>query len=466
MRKLEIGEIKEAVRGRLVSGPPERYVQGVSTDTRTLEKDNLFVALRGDNFDGHTFVDRAVQAGAAGVVVEERGLPEKLPEGVGVVLVKDTLAALGDLARYYRGLFGVTVVGVTGSNGKTTTKSMIAHLLAAAGTVLASPKSFNNFVGVPLTLFGLEEGTDFAVVEMGANHPGEIARLAAVCDPNIGVITNIGPVHLEGFKKIEGVASAKGELLDALGTDDLAVLNLDDEWSMKIRVRTSARVVTFGLGEKADVRASAVQADLEGIRFEGPERTVFHVPVLGRHNVHNALAAVAVARRLGMDMKEIADGLATFRTPEMRLEVVDVDGITVLNDCYNANPVSVRSALDVFATIRPQGRTHVVLGDMRELGSDSQRLHEELGRELGGRGMDHLWLVGPEMRHAAKVARASVGLLTKVHYAKTLEELDDQLTDSIESGDAVLVKGSRAMGMERVLDLIRASRIQDATDVK
>lgn len=455
MKRLQLSEIREAVNGRLISGRPERFVEGVSTDTRSIKGGELFVPLRGERFDGHDFITQAVSAGATAVVAEERSLPTGLADTVGLVAVRDTLAALGDLAHYYRGLFGVTVVAVTGSNGKTTTKEMTAHVLGGMGTVVWSPKSFNNFVGVPLTLFGLEDGTDYAVVEMGTSGPGEIARSAGIADPDVGVITNVGGVHLEGLGSIEGVATAKGELLDALGPEDSAILNADDEWSMKLRGRSRARVVTFGLDEKADIRAEAVEADGTGIRFTGPERVKIEVPVLGRHNVYNALAAIAVGRRLGMTMEQIAGRLASFRPPRMRSEVLDVGGVTVLNDSYNANPASMRAALDAFALLSVRGRQHVVLGDMLELGPTSGQLHYELGQELGRRKPDFLWLYGPQMAEAAKAVRAMRVRGTKVRHADTLEKLADEFVQKVESGDGVLIKGSRGMGTERVLELLK-----------
>ena len=461
MRRLELAEIKEAVHGRLVAGRADRFVEGISTDTRSMKRGQFFVALRGERFDGHDFLAKAVAAGAAGVMVDERGMPEELPETVGVVLVRDTVEALGDLARYYRKLFGVTVVAVTGSNGKTTTKDMIAHVLEPLGGVVASPGSFNNFIGLPLTLFGLEDNSEVAVVEMGTSAPGEIARLAAIADPDVGVITNIAGVHLEGLKSIEGVASAKGELLDALGADALAVLNADDEWVMKIRPRSAAKAVTFGLSPDADIRAQDVKADETGITFVGPERTPVEVPVLGRHNVYNALAAIAVARRAGMSMKQVAERLRGFRPPHMRMEVLDIDGITVLNDSYNANPVSMRSALDAFSLLQITGRKHAVLADMLELGPSAQQLHRQLGRELAGRRFEDLWLFGPLMAEAAQAAQSSVGPGTSVHHCDTFEEFAEMFLKRVSAGDGVLIKGSRAMGTERVVELLRSRDRKD-----
>jgi len=455
LRRLQLSEIRDAVKGRLISGRPEEFAEGVSTDTRNIKAGELFVPLKGDRFDGHDFIEQALSASVAGVVTEERGIAKAAGSKAGVVVVRDTLEALGDLARYYRGLLGVTVVAVTGSNGKTTTKEMIAHVLGSEGKVVWSPKSFNNAIGVPLTLFGLEDNSDFAVVEMGTSGPGEIARSAGIADPDVGVITNVGGVHLEGLGSIEGVATAKGELLDALGTDDSAVLNADDEWCMKIRGRSRAKVVTFGMKEQADIRAEGVETDAKGIRFTGPERVRVEVGVLGRHNVYNALAAIAVGRRLGMSMERIAQRLSSFRPPRMRSEVLDIGGITVLNDSYNANPVSMRAGLGAFALLDIKGHRHAVLGDMLELGETSGQLHRELGEELGRSRLEYLWLYGPQMAEAAKAVRAMKVKGMKVRHGETLEKIADEFVEKVGPGDGVLIKGSRGMGTERALELLK-----------
>jgi UDP-N-acetylmuramoyl-tripeptide--D-alanyl-D-alanine ligase len=425
-------------------GGDARYTR-VATDTRALAPGDLFVALKGERFDGHHFLEQARAAGAVGALVSD-AQPSKLPQ----VIVKDTLAGLQEYAVSWRGDFHVPVVAVTGSNGKTTVKQMLAAVLARRGPVLATAGNLNNHIGVPLTLLSLREEHKTAVVEMGANHPGEIARLAELARPDVGVVNNAGDAHLEGFGSREGVARAKGELFEAL-EHGVAVINADDEYAPLWRELAAGDVITFGLSEDADVRAVHPRAEPPAapafMEFElrVPEgRQGVRLPLPGLHNVRNALAAAACAVALGMDARDIAAGLLNVRPAPGRLAWRKaLGGARLLDDTYNANPTSLRAGLELLAGV--PARRWLVLGDMGELGRGSEQLHYAAGEDARALGVERLYAVGPLAREAARGFGAGA-----VHFddvGALIAEVRERLAPDV----AVLVKGSRSSRMERVV---------------
>jgi UDP-N-acetylmuramoyl-tripeptide--D-alanyl-D-alanine ligase len=392
-------------------------------------------------------------------VVAETSLPDRAvwrDRDVAILAVADPLRALQDAAAAYRARFQIPVVGVTGSNGKTTTKDMAAAILARRGLVLKTQGNLNNHIGVPLTLCGLSSAHHAAVVELGINHHGEMTRLCDIARPTVGVITNIGHAHLEGFGGIEGVARAKGELFAALPSDGTALLNADDPWVLVLRKGLRCESLTFGLGD-ADVQGSVVDDTTRTgmrveIRYAGSAVECF-LPVIGRHNASNAVAAAAVAVALDVDLDTIRLGLEAFRPAMMRSELVSTPaGIDVFNDAYNANPSSMQRALETVARLRGAGRVWAVLGEMCELGEASETLHREVGRAAAGVALDGLVAVGPAARWLADEARKAGMPARAIEWVETADEATPVIAAWSRPGDLVLVKGSRRVGLERVAE--------------
>lgn len=456
MQPITADEVVKACRGELVSGDADTKITGVSTDTRTLQQGDLFFALTGENSDGHKFLADALAAGAAGVVVS-RKVEARRP----AIRVEDTLLALGDLAAYYRSRFSPTVVAITGSVGKTTTKEMVAAVVADRGLVLKSAGNFNNEIGVPLTLLEMSPKHVTAVVEMAMRGPGQIEYLAKIARPSIGVITNIHMSHIELLGTLDAIADAKGELLDYLPADGAAILNVDDAYFDYLRRRANARVVSFGESPHADVRAVSSGLDSKGCcAFEvKTARGGFDVriPVPGEHNIKDALAAIAVGEVLDIPHDHMREALASFKPPEKRSNVVPSRrGFVVIDDTYNAGPPSVRSALKTLAMMEG-GRKIAVLGDMLELGEHALDAHLEIGRAVKEAGVDQLVVVG---QLAKLIARGAIDAGMPV---SAVSEFDDswcaakELPGKLRERDVVLVKGSRAMKMERVVEGLLAA---------
>src|SRR5881392_4035631 len=456
-------EVLAATGGDLVRLGARTRFPGVTTDSRSLRPDELFVALRGEAHDGHAFLGEAVERGAGAVVVE-RAHAER-PLRCGVIAVRDTLAALGDLAAFHRRRCHPRIVAVTGSNGKTTTKEMLAAILARAlgpGRVLRTSGTQNNLVGLPLTLLRLAGTEEAAILELGMNGPGEIWRLAQIAEPDVGVITCVAPAHLEGLGSIHGVAEAKAELYRRLRPSATAVVNADDPLVTASARAFPGRKVPFGTAPAAGVTVGAqgiVDRGLEGTEFrlvvERREATI-RLAVPGRHNVTNALAAAAAAHALGVDIAAVQAGLEAFQPPGMRMEVTQLPtGVTVLNDAYNANPASMAAALSTLAASRGRRRL-AVLGEMRELGAEAACAHRELGAAAAGARLDALFLLGP---HAAEVragAEAAGLPAERITIAASHDELAARLAAYCRAGDLVLLKGSRGAAMEEVLRRLTA----------
>lgn len=455
--KLTIGEILTATQGRLDAGSFDGAVTGVSTDSRTLKAGDLFVALRGENHDGHDHTEDAAKKGATAVLIH-RDMRITTPHAV---RVKDTLRALGDLARYWRRKFPVPVVGVTGSNGKTTAKDLIGAVLATRYRVLKTEGNFNNLIGLPLTVFRMRGDEDVAIFEMGMNRPGEIDRLAEIAGPTVGVITTIARAHLEGLGSLAHVAKAKGELLDRLPAGGLAVLPSDNVYFDILAARArkrGARVESFGLKRGSDYRALSSRVEgLRAISFEAAwedRREAFRMPVAGRHNTLNALAAIAVADHFQVPVPGIKKALAGFRTGAKRMEIVSLGGgVEVINDCYNANPDSTIAVLDVLRDVRSGGgRTVAVLGEMLELGASAKKFHEEVGRYAARVGVGLLIAVGPHAKDMAAAARREGLPSSRVSALGSAEEALLFVKSILRKGDLFLIKGSRGMKMERITE--------------
>ena len=458
MVPIKVEEIRKVIRGILVSGPREVEVERISTDSRNIAGDELFFALPGENFDGHNFISDALAKGALGAVVEQDFCAK---EDKVIIKVKDTTTALGDLARAIRKRLCASVIAITGSNGKTTTKDMVTQILSASGSVVKAEKSFNNFIGLPLTIFSAATRTDFLVTEMGTSRKGEIARLADIASPDVAVITNISQTHLEGLGNIEGVASAKAEILDGLSREGLAIVNGDDVWCRKIVGRSPARVITFGLGEEVDMQAQDIDIKVDGIQFTlYGER--FSLPLMGRFNVYNALAAVAVSRRFGTPLQVAKERLETFLPPPMRMEVLELGPITLINEAYNANPKSIQMALEVLDEFPTPGRRIFVCGDMLELGAKSDALHRALGERIVRGKIDLLLTVGDKAKLVAESAQNSGMPRAHIKSFLTAEQAGAALSALLQEGDVALLKASRRIGLERAIPKVKDAFVKSA----
>ncbi len=459
MIQLNLADVAALTAGSLAGGAdPEALVTGpVLVDSRAVTPGALFVALPGERVDGHDFAPAAVAAGAVAVLAAR-------PVGVPAVLVDDPLAALGLLARGVLDRLtataaGPVVAGVTGSSGKTTTKDLLAGLLGLAGPTVAPPGSFNNELGLPLTVLRADAQTRFLVAEMGARGPGHIRYLCGIAPPRIGVVLNVGAAHAGEFGSREATAQAKGELVEALPVDGLAVLNADDPLVRAMSARTQARVLLTGTGPGCDVRAEDVSLDDQArarFRLHTPSGSVaVRLGLHGAHQVGNALAAAAVALEVGLAPEQVAEGLAaTPAASRWRMEVTErPDGIVIVNDAYNANPDSVRAALDALATIGGGSRrTWAVLGEMLELGPDGERLHEQLGEHARALGIDRLVAVGAGARpfQAGFQSGSPSGSPSGGDWVPDLATALETLRAGLSADDVVLVKASRAVGLDRL----------------
>jgi len=430
-------------------------MQGVSTDSRDLKKGMLFIALRGDNYDGHNYLEEVFKKGACGAVVDRKW--SKSRAGIDkwcIFPVADTHRVLQEVAAFYRNRFSVPVLSVTGSNGKTSTKEMISAVLGTKYRVMKTPGNYNNHIGVPLSVFSWDEKGEIAVVEMGTNHFGEIRRLCEIAQPTHGLITNVGKGHLEFFKTVKGVSKAKAELLDYLkDADGVAFLNGDDPLLFPLRKRVK-KTVTYGFSEKCDFRARNLGANIEGLFSMVVDDTVIRVPIPGQYNLYNALAAISIGRTFHISWQEIKGALESYRSMEKRMEMVNLPDLFILNDTYNANPTSVYCALVTLRDIQKGTRKVAVLGDMLELGTESSYEHEKVGQVVCNLGLDLFFSYGPEMKKAADSAK---GLgFENVYHFESQKDLVEKLFHIIRQGDVILVKGSRAMKMENIVEELKS----------
>jgi UDP-N-acetylmuramoyl-tripeptide--D-alanyl-D-alanine ligase len=422
----------------------------------------LFIPLKGSNCDGHFFIVDALNQGAAASFMQQgnplsRDLIDRCQKKT-LIEVADPLQALGDLAHYWRKKFSVTIVAISGSNGKTTTKEMAWHVARSRFTVLKNPGNWNNLIGLPLSLLQLNEYYQIGILEMGMSGLGEIERLAQIAVPRIGVITNIGPAHLEQLKTIDTIMEAKGELFAALGVHDIAVVNRDDARVVSLTQRTRARIISYGTQE-GDVRGTVAYTDngtdaVFNLDIAG-EKLSITVPLPAGMFLGNALAAAAIAYALDMGAEEIGHGLAAFQALPGRMELIDAHGVRIINDAYNANPVSMEASLTVLSSIKKKNRTIAVLGDMLELGETAAVYHRTAGRRAAQLGIEYLFVCGTYAASLAAGAQEEGMIAQHIFQAQSPDLLAPTLAEVVQEGDWVLVKGSRAMHMEKIIEYLQ-----------
>lgn len=437
----------------LQQGRRDMLYRNVTTDTRTVGEDDLFAALKGEKFDGHDFIEQAVSDGAAGVIVEDAA--RLYPDGdYTIFVVKNTRKAYQDLALFHRRRFSIPIVAVTGSAGKTSTRALIATVLEQKYNVLQTEKNFNNEIGLPRTLLQLTKEHGACVVELGMRGLGQIKELADIAEPTVGVVTNVGKSHIELLGSQAQIAKAKGELVEALGSDGTAVLNQDDKRVAAMAGKCKGKVVGFGIINDAPVMAGTIKNSEKGLSFTCrcfDQVIDVHMAVIGTHNVYNALAAVAVGRLLGLSEHQMQKGLAEYKGVPMRQELVNIDNVVFVNDAYNANPASMKEAVDTLVTLTG-GRKIAVLGGMLELGDWAEKEHEKIGTYLADKKVDILIALGDEARFMAKAAKAAG--MNEVYTVTTHAEAAAVLRRIMRQGDTVLLKGSRGFAMEKILPYI------------
>jgi UDP-N-acetylmuramoyl-tripeptide--D-alanyl-D-alanine ligase len=451
MEPLTLAQIAAFADGKLASGERDTTVTRISTDSRTLQAGDLFVPLRGDNFDGHKFVEQAAERGAAGAMVE-KNWKGTTPKTFALIRVADTLVGYQTLAANYRASLPLKVIAITGSNGKTSTKDFVAATLARKFRVTKTEGNFNNHVGLPQTMLAANAEDQIAVWEIGMNHPGEVAALAKLAAPDVAIVTNVGVAHIEFMGSREAIAEEKGALAEAIGENGSVILNADDPFSESIAKRTRAKIILAGI-ENGSVRAGEVSQSATGSEFtilEGAHRCRAQLPVPGVHMVQNAMLAVAAGRAFGLSLEECALGLASTPLTKARLQIKEINGIQFIDDSYNANPDSMKAALRTLIELDADGRRIAVLGEMGELGAESESGHREVGEAAAALNVDELIAVGET---GAAIARAAQKAgLEKSVAVDSAEEAAELLAESALPGDLILIKGSRAARMERVLE--------------
>jgi UDP-N-acetylmuramoyl-tripeptide--D-alanyl-D-alanine ligase len=451
MKALTLRHVAALANGMLESGSPDANISRISTDSRTLRAGDLFVPLRGENFDGHNFIEQTAERGAAGAMVEEKW-NGSVPRDFALIRVADTLAGYQTLAANYRASLPLKIIAITGSNGKTSTKDFVAATLANKFRVTKTEGNFNNHVGLPQTMLAANPDDEIAVWEIGMNHPGEIAALAKLAAPDAAIITNVGVAHIEFMGSREAIAEEKGALAEAVAPTGTLILNADDAFSEGIAKRTHAKIILAGI-ENGSVRATEITQHSTGSEFtilEGAHRCRAQLPVPGIHMVQNAMLAVAAGRAFGLSLEECAIGLASTPLTKARLQIKEIDGIQFIDDSYNANPDSMKAALRTLVELDTDGRRIAVLGEMGELGAESESGHREVGEAAAALRIDELIAVGAAGAGIARAARKA-GLKTSVA-VNSANEAAELLEKSAVPGDLILVKGSRTARMERVLE--------------
>ena len=460
MEERSLKFVAKACAAEITSGKSGTMVKNVSIDSRQTQPGELFFAIRGKKFDGHDFLTEVVAKNVSAVVVEQKKASSQFPD-CATLVVEDARVALGKFAAIYRKDFDLPVVCVSGSNGKTTVKELLASVLRRKFSTLWSEASFNNNIGVPLTLLRMEKSHQAAVVEAGTNHPGELAPLVKIIRPKFGVLTNIGREHLEFFGDIAGVAREEGWLAELLPEDGMLFVNGDNEWTDKIARRTKAKVIRVGLGKGNDWRADKIRLDKNGVTFRVQTLKEefcgeYRINLLGRHQVTNALLAIAVGEELGLSCDEIQRGLADCKPPKMRLQFWEANGVRVLDDAYNANADSTIAALETLCDLPLHGRRVAVLGDMEELGAHSEAAHTEVGRRAAELKIGQLFTIGKMAAVTGNAARD--GGLSRVIEFENIEAAVTVIRKFLKIGDVVLLKASRASRLERISEALKSEK--------
>ena len=447
------------VGGKLLQGSAAKAFRGVSINSRTIEKEELFVCIQGESFDGHNFLGEAVNKGAAGIILSD---PVHLSENMisegnspFVIQSQNTLRALQDLAGYQRTRFPFQVVAVTGTNGKSTTKEMIASIIETKYKTLKTQGNLNNQIGLPLTLLARKPEHEVGVLEMGMSAAGEIKRLAEIAMPDIGVITNISAGHLDQLKTVKDVQAAKGELFDSINKEGTAIVNADDPLVLELAKSLRVKKITYGIAQSSDVQASNIQNEgSSGFTFTAKvfnQKISVKLSQIGYCNIYNALAALATGHSLGISGKDMSRGLENYQQIPQRNEQIHYEGVTLINDAYNANPQSMREALKTLSEFNTQGKRFLIIGDMLELGPLSESAHHELGQEIILSNVDHLVTVGPLASLVAESAKKNPRHPLQIGKFNTHVEAVSYLLRNVEKGDCLLIKGSRGAKMENII---------------
>lgn len=451
------GEIAKTTGGDLARGLQDKVFKGLSADSRNIEEGNLFVPIVGENYDGHDFIEMAVEGGAAGALIQ-KGKSGDFERDIPLIIVDDTVKSLGDIASFWRRRFDVPVVAVTGSSGKTTTKEMTASIVSLSRNILKSYGNFNNLIGLPLTLLDLNACHEAVILEMGTNRRGEIKRLTNIAEPEIGIITNVGPAHLEGLKSLDVVAEEKGDLFFNMKKGGVAIVNRDDDAIRALQDRWGGKSVTFGIERDAFVRAEDITRSGEReisfvLAIEGTRKRI-NIAALGRHNISNALAAAACSRALDIEYDQICQGLENFRQLSGRMNSHKLkNGVYLIDDTYNANLASTMKAIETLSDLKGDNKIVVIMGDMLELGDRACEMHEEVGQFMAERGISRIFLKGDLVRSMAAGAKRGGLSKDRIIFPATPERVAEELSSSLKRGDWILIKGSRRMRME---DFVKA----------
>jgi len=462
MKKISIKDLAGIIKASIVeAGQAMQVCTGVSTDSRTIKAGDCFFAIAGEKFDGHNYLRDALAKGAV-CAVTERDIETKDFTGKCILRVRDTIESLGILAGWYRKQAGFKVVAITGSAGKTTTKQIVAHVLSRTFNVHCSPKSFNNQIGVPLTLLGAGWDVGIVVAEIGSNHPGEISCLTRIACPDVAVVTNVHPAHLEGFGDIQTIVREKLSIAEGLGPDGVLIVNGDFKILVDTCRAAGLKFLTFGKSDGSDYQAGDIRPDGSVGRFtiDGVE---VYLPLAGSGNIENALAAWAVCSRFGIEAVDFAWAIKTLPAVSMRTELLQVGTLTILNDCYNANPVSMKNALEILAGIDSAGRWRKVFicGEMAELGQQAERLHIELGTLIAEAKVELVLAIGPLAKIAAEAAKASARDVLQIKCFEDTPSACNKLHEFIQDYDIILVKGSRTASLERAVEKLKELFVEE-----
>lgn len=453
----KVKEILEATGGKLLQGSLEAAFRGISTDTRTIKPKELFLAIEGDNFNGHSFIKKAIEKKATGAIVSENRR-NAYPKDFVAILVEDTVKALADIANFHRKKFDIPVIAVTGSNGKTTTKDMISRVLSEKYNVLSCQGTHNNHIGVPSTLLQLNARHEVVVLELGTSHKGEISNLSRIAIPDIAVFTNVGPSHLEFFKNIKSVFDEKISLLKNLRPKGTVVINKDDCSLHKIESKYKKRfkILSYSVKNSSKFQATKINLGFDSLEFLLNNKTWIRLNTPAEHNIYNALAAIACANLFNIDIAISKRALESFVFPKSRFNFLKVNDFSLIDDSYNSNPQSLESALKVISRFDSKRRI-LVCGDMLELGKGSRKFHYDLGKKLGDYGVDILITVGKLARFLGKGALDNSFDEKMIFSFDSIDGAGNKLINIISSGDVILVKGSRSLKLERIVDKIKSN---------